>query len=233
MSLYPQPTGEGEIVLKDWWEALVDLVYPPRCPGCSGDVDSHGMLCPVCLADVLCQREINVVDRRLKWLDSCLIVCEYRGAVRKLIHEIKFRRVSRFASHLSRLLTERFEADRIVGIDVVVPVPLHSVRLAERGYNQTELIFHSWAEGRGWFWLETLERVRPTTPQWELDLAARRKNIKGAFVVTRPELVHGKTILLVDDILTSGITLNECAKMLKKSGAKKVFGLALASRADR
>jgi predicted amidophosphoribosyltransferase len=78
---------------------------------------------------------------------------------------------------------------------------------------------------------EALARTRHTEPQWELNLTERRKNIKGAFAVTRPELVKGKYILLVDDIFTSGTTMDECAKVLKKAGAVTVKGLALASGA--
>jgi len=83
----------------------------------------------------------------------------------------------------------------------------------------------------GWPWEEVLARIRATEPQWELTPGERRKNIKGAFGSTRPELIRDKNILLVDDIFTTGITLNECARVLKKAGARKVFGLALASGA--
>lgn len=219
-------------MLKTWWTVLLDLVYPPRCPVCRGSVASHGELCGQCLAGVLSEREINLAGRSLAALDSCKVLCEYTGGVKLLIHNLKFRQAREYAPHLARLLAEQLDSSQFTGIDFVVPVPLHSSRLAQRGYNQTELIFQHWAEEQGWVWLAALDRIRPTKPQWELELKERRKNIKGAFNVTRPELVHGKTVLLVDDILTSGITLNECAKVLKRSGARKVVGLALASGAD-
>jgi predicted amidophosphoribosyltransferase len=76
-----------------------------------------------------------------------------------------------------------------------------------------------------------LARHRDTLPQWQLSPIERRRNIKGAFIVTQPELVQGKTVLLVDDILTTGFTLAECARTLRKAGAKEVYGLALASGA--
>jgi ComF family protein len=219
-------------LLKTWWTALLDLVYPPRCPVCRSSVTSHGTLCDICLASVLWQREINLAGRKLAALDACRVLCEYTGGIKQLIHSMKFRQSREFAIHLARLLAEQLDIRWFVGIDIVVPVPLHSSRLAQRGFNQTELIFHAWAEDQGWVWLDALDRVRPTKPQWELELKERRKNLKGAFKVTRPELVQGKTVLLVDDIVTSGITLNECAKALKRSGAGKVIGLALASGAD-
>jgi predicted amidophosphoribosyltransferase len=78
---------------------------------------------------------------------------------------------------------------------------------------------------------ELLERVRHTIPQWELKSTERKNNIKGAFVVTHPEMVRNKDILLVDDIITTGITLDECAKVLKKAGAASVHALVVASGA--
>jgi predicted amidophosphoribosyltransferase len=95
------------------------------------------------------------------------------------------------------------------------------------------LIFRQWAKTRGWAWQEdVLTRLQPTMPQYELDLAARRRNIKGAFQVTRREIVQGKRILLVDDIVTTGATMQECAVVLKRAGAAAVYGLALASGAQ-
>jgi ComF family protein len=220
-------------VLSDWWAAFLDLIYPPRCPVCRAAVDRQGTFCRPCLAAVLAPREIAVAARRLKSLDSCRVLCEYTAGIKQLIRDLKFRKAGRRAVPLGRLLEQQLDSCGFAGIDVVVPVPLHAARLAERGYNQTELIFRRWSESRGWPWLDVLERVRPTVPQWELDLAARRQNIKGAFRVTRPEVLPGKNILLVDDILTTGLTLNECAKVLKKSGAAKVAALTLASGAGR
>lgn len=219
-------------MLTAWWEAFLDLVYPPRCPVCRSAVDRHGLLCPACLSGVVAEREINVAGRHLAALDSCRVLCDYSGGVKQLIRNLKFHQAAKSSVYLSRLLEDRLDAGRFAGVDAVVPVPLHSSRLAGRGYNQTELIFRKWAESQGWLWLDALERVRPTSPQWELALDMRKKNIRGAFKVTRQEWVQGKTLLLVDDILTSGFTLNEAAKMLKRSGAARVLGLALASGAD-
>lgn len=219
-------------MLAAWWKALLDLVYPPRCPVCRAAVEQHGLLCLACLSGAVAEREINIAGRRLAGLDSCRVLCDYGGGVKQLIHRLKFHKQAGASIYLSRLLEDRLDAGRFAGVDAVVPIPLHAGRLAERGFNQTELIFRKWAEGQGWLWLNALERIRSTAPQWELALELRRKNIKGAFKVTRPEWVQGKVLLVVDDILTSGFTLNEAAKTLKRCGAKRVMGLALASGAD-
>ena len=114
-------------------------------------------------------------------------------------------------------------------VDLLVPVPLHIKRLRERGFNQAYLLVMRWAkrdgvccDGR------LLRRVRWTEPQTTMNRKDRRKNVKGAFAVNRPEAVRGKRIVLVDDVYTTGSTVNECAKVLKKAGAEEVDVLTLA-----
>lgn len=216
-------------MLSDWWAALLDIIYPPRCPACRRPVAVHGAWCPVCLAPVLAGHELNLAGRRLAALASCRVVCDYAAGVKTLLHQLKFRGNTRAAASLAWLLAARPGGLRLDGVQAVVPVPLHPDRLAERGYNQTELIFRRWSERQGWPWLDALSRTRPTAPQWELVPAERRRNVRGAFALTLPDAVRGKTILLVDDIVTTGATMNECAKVLRRGGAERVLGLALAA----
>ncbi|MPL97851.1 hypothetical protein SDC9_44046 [bioreactor metagenome] len=219
-------------MFKQLWTIVLDLVYPPKCPGCRGGVDVHGSWCGACLGRVLVPREISVQLHRLRHLDSCLAVCDYSGGVKRVIHDMKFRQAEKYARPLEGLLEMGLASGRISSHDLVIPVPLHAERLKERGYNQNNLIFKDWAERQGLVWCsDNLIRTRPTQPQWELKLSERRQNIKDAFIVTRPDDVSGKSILLVDDIITSGTTMDECAKALKRSGARTVCGLALASGA--
>jgi ComF family protein len=215
------------------WTTLLDLIYPPKCPVCRGAVDSHGAWCGHCLAPVMAAREVSMAEHRLHALDACYVICDYTGGLKRLIHDMKFRRAERYAVQLAWLLEQGVKPKWVVGADTVIPVPLHAARQAERGYNQTERIFKTWTDTQGLCWLDnSMERLRATVPQWELTLAERRKNIKGAFGCTRPELVKDKHIIVVDDIFTSGITMEECAKILKQAGAASVRGLALASGAQ-
>ncbi|QDR81973.1 ComF family protein [Sporomusa termitida] len=217
-------------MVKDWLEALLALIFPRRCPSCRQWADHHGW-CQACLGRLVRPTQVAVAIHNLVYLDGCQTVVGYSGPVRRLIRDMKFRRVTRHAGRLSRLLDYGLVPDCYAGVDRVVPVPLHRQRLAERGFNQTALIFQPWAARQRLSWLEALARTRATAPQWQLTLKERRKNSQGAFAVTRPDLIKGKRILLVDDIFTSGITMNECARVLKQAGAVKVQGLALAGGA--
>lgn len=216
---------------QEWVSALVDWLYPPRCPVCRKEVGIHGQWCSACFSEVWCVREVNVALGKLTYLKGAQTICHYREGVRKIMQRLKFQGRRRYARHL-RWLVERAEADLWVAAPgtIVVPVPLHPKRQSERGYNQVEKIFQPWVEAKRLEWCDVLLRVRPTEPQWELDKEQRRSNLKGAFAVSRPELVAGRRILLVDDILTTGATINECAKVLRRAGAESVYALTVASR---
>ena len=153
--------------------------------------------------------------------------------MKRVLHDMKFRHARRYALPLRCLLAAGAGGTGILPAsyrpDAVLPVPLHPNRLAARGYDQTEQIFRQWVIEKNWLWQpDVLARKKDTVAQWQLALPERRKNIKDAFVVTRPELVQGKRILLVDDIFTSGMTMDACAQALRGAGAAEVRGLALA-----
>lgn len=214
------------------WTALLDMIYPPKCPACKIQVYEHGAWCQPCLARILSVRQINMAEHNLTALDSCQVVCEYTGGLKRLIHDMKFRQQQRYAIYLRWLIKRNIAIEKFSNIDYVIPVPLHDARLKERGYNQAEAIFKDWAKAGKLSWKPgILQRTRQTTPQWELKMTERRKNIKNAFVITRPEMVKNKHIIIVDDIITTGITLDECARVLKKNGAASVHGLVVASGA--
>ena len=227
-------------MLTDWWTIFLDMVYPPKCPGCKTVVCEQGGWCASCLGKIAAVRSINMVEHHLVSLDSCWAVCEYTGSLKGLIHDMKFRRKQGYARYLQWLLRKQIKGEMFNSIDYVIPVPLHEKRLQERGYNQTEAIFKDYFKGtlqdkfiaqeNPWR-PELLLRTRQTVPQWELKSVARKANITGAFVAPYPNIVKNKKILLVDDIFTTGMTLDECAKVLKNAGASSVHALVVASGA--
>ena len=151
----------------------------------------------------------------------------YDGGLRELIHLLKYERVAPAASVLGQMLAEAIQtlsptADSIL----VVPVPLHRSKRRQRGFNQAELIARA-ALKRNTFPFEmgadVLERTRPTVSQIGLTRPQRVENIRGAFRVRHPSRVSGRSVLLVDDVLTTGTTVSECARILRKAGAARVL----------
>ena len=216
-----------------WGSAALDLLYPPRCPDCRQHVEENGAWCRVCLGKFWNPRWLDLRERRLLYLDSCLVMTDYLGALQPLFRGLKFQGKRQNAGALAWLAMRPGEGLREPGlnrrIDLAVPVPLAEGRLRERGFNQTALLFAKNCRRAGIPWREDLlQRNRSTHAQWDLDRAKRHDNIKGAFTVTRPAELIGKRILLVDDIVTTGITMEECARVLKAAGATSVRALAIA-----
>jgi len=152
------------------------------------------------------------------------------GLLRDQIHRFKYGNALWMRQDLSDLLlgclAAHFDA---AAVDVVVPVPLHSARFRERTYNQSALLAQEVARRIGRrFDGRTLVRTRRTETQTRFDAAHRRMNILGAFDVARPAWVAQRCVLLIDDVMTTGATLSECARVLKKAGARTVWALTVA-----
>ena len=203
------------------------------CPDCFIKIGADGEeFCPVCHkynADGLvcsgCQGQ--------SFLDSHLAIIKYEEdkLVGDLIHNFKYNYAEEifgvFTKIISGYLSKNFGYFK--DIDFVVPVPLHGRRLAERGFNQAELIANAVSQIIGKTAVnKIIFRRRYTSVQAKLNRNDRIRNVCGAFVMNEDFAVKDKNILLVDDVFTTGSTLQECAKLLKKNGAKKVLGFTLA-----
>jgi ComF family protein len=155
----------------------------------------------------------------------------YESGLRELIHLLKYGRVRPAANVLGRMLAEaiavlepEFPADPVA----VVPVPLHRTKLRQRGFNQAELIARaavkvSPARVRLRLCAGVLERKRETSSQIGLTMHQRRENLRGAFGVLQPEMVKDHEVLVVDDVYTTGATVSECARVLRRAGATRVW----------
>ncbi len=219
--------------MNGWLQALLQLIFPVRCPGCGIEMESQDAWCKKCLHDLWKPRRLDVAGRGMKHVEACQVLTGYGGAVRTLLHGLKFQRRRENAAPLAWLLSLADDAE-LAGLPLddclAVPVPLSTERREERGFNQVELVFFDWCKKRGMEWqADNLVRMRPTAPQWELDRTERTKNIKGAFHLNAPAKIRNRSILLVDDIVTTGRTLEECSLVLRQSGARSVYALALAN----
>lgn len=197
----------------------MDLLFPPHCIGCER---VGSLLCPHCLAAVAAPP-----PRECDGLDGVCVAAEYDGAIGAAIRALKYDHQSRLAEPLGSLLTR---AVRRAGwpVEVIVPVPLHAARLLDRGYNQAKLVSLYLARALAVpIDCEAVRRVRDTPSQVNLNAQERRLNVEGAFE-SHPEAVRGRTVLVVDDVLTTGATLGACAEALRLAGAAEVYGATVA-----
>ncbi|ORU00600.1 Competence F protein [Anaerovibrio sp. JC8] len=214
-------------------EAILNFLFPPRCPGCGSYVKHNGQWCEECLNKILRVRKLPLDDKMGSVFDGgVLCFCDYEDPVKKLIADAKFEKKKNAVKKLQFFVDRGFEKLDLHDIDIVVPVPLHKNKIKQRGFNQSILFFEDAMKNSDLEIWEVLRRVHETRPQFGLKFAERKKNIKGAFAVAdkkHRQLVRGKTVLLVDDIFTTGATFAECGKVLREAGASRIFGLVIAS----
>ena len=155
-----------------------------------------------------------------------------RGIVREIIHEFKYARQMHLRYLIARWLRAALDDERLrdVSFDLIVPVPLHPARQRERGFNQATLLAESLSAETSLPSRLVLDRIRYTTTQTALDRSERMENLHNAFRLRKNADVRGLRVLLIDDVLTTGSTLSECARVLKRAGAISVHA-ATAARA--
>lgn len=230
--------------------ALAEAVYPRTCPVCgAASPRPDRLICWSCFSafepysEGLCEvcgrfAEGGVTHRylcgacrvRRPAFDRARAACRFDGALRDLLHRFKYQGGIWLRDDLADLLEGCARAHFDVEVvDVVVPVPLFAARLRERTYNQAgELAAALAARLERRFDGTSLRRLRPTATQTRLSAEARRQNVRGAFAVRDNRLIVGRTVMLVDDVMTTGATLDECAATLKKAGARAVLAIAVA-----
>ncbi len=234
-------------------DRLADLLWPRVCAveGCSRASDRPGRhLCSRCLATLpfleatracqVCGAPVATETRHAFTCETCRAkpphyararsALLYEAPADQLVRDFKYRRATWLCEDFAELLEGAVRAQfAFAEIDVLVPVPLHPERLRARGYNQSALLARALARRLGRRCDETsLVRTRDTAQQANLDEEARQQNVKDAFAVVAPQWVRGRTVLLVDDVTTTGATLSHCAAPLVKAGAARVWCLVLA-----
>ena len=234
-----------------FWRALLDFFLPPKCPLCGSPLDppSGERPCSSCLSQIrffsspLCPRcgigfsspsdPNHLCSRCLKgeWsFGQARAVGPYEGRIREAISRFKFGGAAHLARPLGALLAQCAGSEFPPStVDLVIPVPLHPRRLRERGFNQSLLLARQVSRRQAIpLNFTALRRLRQTQPQTQLSAAERQKNVRGAFGVEVPEAVEGRKILLVDDVFTTGATVQECTESLLDCGAQEVHVLTLA-----
>ena len=232
--------------------SLIDFFFPPRCLICHGTdhLDESPSLCRTCIRSFpfispphcsLCGLPFTSEEGISHPCSSCLnnpfafhscrAVGLYDNRLREAILSFKFRDHLQLARPLGRLMAcNTYDSFSWEEIDLLVPVPLHTQRLRSRGFNQSLLLVREIHRTHPIpLDFSNLQRKRSTLPQTTLDVSQRRQNVKDAFSVSSNNPFCGKTLLLIDDVFTSGATLNEAARtLLVKGKAEKVHCLVLA-----
>jgi ComF family protein len=211
-------------LMQRWLRTGIQLVFPPRCAGC-GRVDEFW--CARCQADI----DLIPLDTPIKRhppLTAVAFTGYHMGKLQEAQWALKYENMPEIAAPLGRRLAKRFAMMNWT-IDIILPVPMHTSRLRERGYNQAQLLGEHAAQQLAIPCVtEAVHRIRQTQSQVTLNAQERIANMQDAFQAN-PQLVSGQTILLIDDVYTTGATLAACAQAALDAGASAVYGLAVTS----
>lgn len=220
--------------------SVLDLLFPPRCVGCGSEGNFicsqcksalaylHPTLCPRCGVTLPEGSYCHACKNYYREIEGIRSLFPLNGVVRQAVLQFKYQNVKALAAPLAKLVVEYLRVNPMYA-DTIVPVPLHPRRLRERGYNQSSLLAVELGRLTSWPIVEgALLRIRNTPPQTRTKSAEeRRRNVAGAFSCPGRRL-SGRHVLLIDDVCTSGATLDACATALKRAGAASVWGLTLA-----
>ncbi len=191
-------------------------IEKPFCLRCGDPFPEHWrvQICPDCRT-------------RRRPITRIRSVFAYEGLVRQMIRDAKYGRKARPLRYFGEELFLFSQAELTAPIDAIVPVPLHRMREWERTFNQAELLSREVSRLKGLPLWQPLRKIRPTPPQSLLSGAARRANLTGSFRYTG-NVSTPKSVLLVDDVVTTGATLEECARVLRSAGVRRVYALTVA-----
>ncbi|MDD5617749.1 MAG: ComF family protein [Candidatus Omnitrophica bacterium] len=241
-------------MLKTMIDSFIDIIYPPLCATCNKpnhQKENKGYICDECFYGIKrhippfcskCGRSLNDMENisrgicascmdKQYYFDRAHSLCVYKGDIKELIHRFKYNQKLQYKIIFEKLIREFLQNFNILrDIDLIIPIPLHPARLREREYNQSQII----ASIAGGLLEKPVEadilfRIRNTKPQIELNEKTRIKNISGCFTVRNTDKIKSKSVLLIDDVLTTGTTLSEAAQVIKKYNPDKISVLTLAS----
>ncbi len=239
------------MIIDDVLRHITDIVFPPQCISCAAILQPitekvfcsacrekikflTGSICPICgitffdspSASHLCG---NCMENKT-YFSCARAVVSYETIILNTIHRFKYGNNISVGARLASFMADfSFPDVDFTGYSLIIPVPLHIKRLRQRGFNQSLILARALAKK----WqipvnFSLLKRHKFTLTQTGLNKTERKQNIKGAFEVSDKKKIAGKNVILVDDVYTTGATINECAKILTKAGAQKVTVLTLA-----
>lgn len=215
--------------IKNFLTTIIDLVFPRRCPYCHDVIESYEHACKKCLSKM----PADGIHQGVGLGYRCASCLPYTDSYRKAVLDFKFRDKTQYSKEFSALIANEVRKsypDMV--FDCITYVPMHKSSLKERGYNQCELLANDVAKILKIPCVNTLNKVKKTIPQHSIKKARERKaNLRGAFKVVDKKYLKGKTILLLDDMVTTGTTLGECSKTLQRAKPSLICCVTLLSSA--
>ena len=227
--------------------SLWDFLFPPVCPHCGTSVVTQGDWCETCFKDLLHIR--HVPQKFLHYVDDVCVLADYRGGLKSMIYDVKFNEKKEQSKGAAPFLASynfymKYDEFNIANgncktiYDYIVPVPSSETKKKKRGYNQVDLFFKKWAYALGkidrpyFEWFDCIYKFDTSNDMWSLTHKERYQNIDNAFVIKAEYKdidVSQKRILIVDDIYTTGATIESVAKVLRSYNPSRLDGLTLAS----
>ena len=210
-------------------QRAAELLFPPKCVLCGRILEKNETdLCADCRVNA---PECPVKRTKLPFVESWLAVWHYEDHVRRSLLRYKFHRKRHYAEAYGRLLAMKLLRERENGFDLITWVPISRWRRFTRGYDQVELLAEAVCKELGLTPVQCLRKIRNNPAQSGIvGQAQRRANVLGVYEAVEPERFRGKRVLLLDDIITTGATVGECARVLLTAGAKEVHCAAVAAK---
>lgn len=200
-------------------DSIVDTFYTVKCPYCRKVIDKNKCACKECAETF---PEFTIIRFAVGGY-KCISPLPYKDNFAKAVKQFKFYNQGVYAKQFSMLMSERILCNyKCEKIDFITCVPMHKNALKIRRYNQAELLAKQCAEILKIPYADTLQKIKENKAQHSIKGSERAQNVKGVYQVINKELIKGKNILIIDDIITTGNTLGECAKMLKKAECKNI-----------
>ena len=211
---------------------VIDFFLPPRCVICSKVIRAGESMCKFCYDQIFDTAKINqIMISNEAFQGICFTVYSYEDKIQMSIIDFKFHNKPDYAKFFGdRFADVLRDEKRVNGCDFITAVPISAERFRTRGYNQSALLAKRVSEHLKIPYLDCLEKYKHNETQHDLDYEERKQNVKNTYRVIHQGKIQSKTILLLDDIVTTGFTLAECASVLMHGGARKVVCCALAER---
>lgn len=224
-------------------EVLISIIFPTHCPFCDTVIDSKSLCCDSCAKKLpltspysVCRRcgKGECICKRKPFLERLYVPFFYRGIVRDSIRNLKFHDKRAYSRTLARILSEFIlKDDRYEGFDLIIPVPMTKKDVSLRGYNQSKLIAKFLSKSLNVkLDCTSLLKIKQTEKQHDLKAKERSLNLKGSFEVVNPSNIKGKSLLICDDVITTGATLKEVSAVLTKAGARSISAVVIATTSD-